>query len=95
MFKSLFSTIANVLDTKQPPFRILFQRDVNSTCLQIAVAETENALETAWLWIQQNMMPELHGLDDGYAKEEWVNEKVHMIVTTIGTYGMWIWCQWS
>ncbi|KAI8342532.1 hypothetical protein BC941DRAFT_509430, partial [Chlamydoabsidia padenii] len=83
VLKSLFSTIANVFDTKQPPYRILFQRDINSTSLQIAVAETEQVIETAWLWIQQNMIPELLGMDDPYAKEEWVNEKLHMIVTTI------------
>jgi hypothetical protein len=73
-----------VFDTKQPLYRILFQREPNSTCLQIAVAETENALETVWHWIQQNMIPELQDMEDPYAKEEWVNEKIHMIVTTIG-----------
>lgn len=84
MFKSFVTTIANVFDTKQPLYRILFQREPNSTCLQIAVAETEKALETVWHWIQHNMIPELQDMDDPYAKEEWVNEKIHMIVTTIG-----------
>ncbi|KAI8089872.1 uncharacterized protein BX664DRAFT_262879 [Halteromyces radiatus] len=31
------------------------------------------------------MIPELESMDDPYAKEEWVNEKIHMIVTTIDT----------
>ncbi|CAO3700781.1 unnamed protein product [Rhizopus stolonifer] len=41
LFRNLMSTIANVFDTKQPPYRILFQREINTLCLQIAVAESE------------------------------------------------------
>lgn len=74
----------NRLDTKQPPFRILFQRDVNTTCLQIAVGETESSVEAAWVWIERNMMPELDTIDDPFEKENWVVEKISMIVTTIG-----------
>lgn len=74
-------------DTKQPPFRILFQREVNTNCLQIAVGETETAIEAAWLWIEHNMIPELDTIDDPFEKEQWVVEKISMIVTTIGKQG--------
>ncbi|KAL0080965.1 hypothetical protein J3Q64DRAFT_1758223 [Phycomyces blakesleeanus] len=85
LFKSLISTIASVFDTKQSSYRILFQREVNCTCLQIGVAETEQAIEAAWLWIQKNMMPELDTIDDSFQKEGWVVEKMSMVVTTIDT----------
>jgi hypothetical protein len=53
-------------------------------CLQIAVAESEKAINAAWYWIEKNMMPELETIDHPLEKETWVAEKIHMIVTTIG-----------
>lgn len=70
-------------DTKLPPYRILFQRDVNTMCLQIAVAESDRAIDAAWFWIEKNMMPELETIDHPFEKEKWVAEKIHMIVTAI------------
>ncbi|KAI7893015.1 uncharacterized protein EV154DRAFT_163921 [Mucor mucedo] len=83
IFKSLFSTIASVFDTKLPPYRILFQRDVNTMCLQVAVAESDKAIDAAWFWIEKNIMPELDTIDNPFEKEKWVAEKIHMIVTAI------------
>ncbi|CAO3627324.1 unnamed protein product [Cunninghamella blakesleeana] len=83
IFKSVIHTIANVFDTKQPPYRILFQREPNCTCLQIAVGETEKIIEAAWLWMEQNILPEFEIMTNGYAKEEWIIEKMQAIVTTI------------
>lgn len=76
----------NRFDTKQPPYRILFQREVNTVCLQIAVADTEQAIRTAWTWIEKNMIPELEMIDHPIDKEHWVSEKINMIVTAIGYY---------
>ncbi|KAF7724455.1 hypothetical protein EC973_000964 [Apophysomyces ossiformis] len=84
IFKSLLSTIANVFDTKQPPYRILFQRETNAICLQVAVAETEQKIGSAWAWIQRNMIPELDMIDDPFDKEQWMAEKMSMIISTIG-----------
>ncbi|KAG2212948.1 hypothetical protein INT46_008074 [Mucor plumbeus] len=83
LFRNLVSTIANVFDTKLPPFRILFQREVNTMCLQIAVGETEKAIDAAWFWIEKNMMPEMETIDHPLEKERWVSEKINMIVTEI------------
>ncbi|KAI8354044.1 hypothetical protein BD560DRAFT_213018 [Blakeslea trispora] len=80
LFRNLVSTIASVFDTKLPPFRILFQREINAVCLQIAVAENESAVDAAWLWIERNMMPELEVIDHPFEKEQWVSEKINMIV---------------
>ncbi|ORX45517.1 TBC-domain-containing protein [Hesseltinella vesiculosa] len=81
VLKSLLTTIANVLDTKQPPYRILFQRDPSTVSLLIAVAETDAFIEKAWQWLQQNIFPEMDSMDSGYAKEEFVKTKIQMIVT--------------
>lgn len=53
-------------------------------CLQIAVGETEKAIDAAWFWIEKNMMPELETIDHPLEKERWVSEKINMIVTEIG-----------
>ena len=74
----------NSFDTKLPPFRILFQREINSVCLQIAVAESESAIDAAWFWIERNMMPELEVIDHPFDKEHWVSEKINMIVLATG-----------
>lgn len=52
-------------------------------CLQIAVAESENAIHAAWNWIEKNMMPELETIDHPLEREHWVAEKMNMIVSTI------------
>ncbi|KAI9265974.1 rab-GTPase-TBC domain-containing protein [Sporodiniella umbellata] len=87
IFRNLMSTIANVFDTKQPPYRILFQREINTLCLQIAVAETEQSILSAWTWIESNMIPELEVIDHPYDKENWVSAKIGMVVsaTDLGT----------
>ena len=74
----------NRFDTKQSPYRILFQREVNTICLQIAVADSEQSIEAAWGWIEKNMMPELEIIDHPLDKEQWVTEKIDMIVTAVG-----------
>jgi CRISPR/Cas system-associated protein Cas10 (large subunit of type III CRISPR-Cas system) len=72
-------------DTSQPPYRILFQREVNTSCLLIATADTENIIENAWKWIVEKMIPQLDHIDDPYDKEEWVASKIQHIVTSIGS----------
>lgn len=52
-------------------------------CLQIAVAESDTAIDAAWFWIEKNIMPELENIDHPFEKEKWVAEKIHMIVTAI------------
>ncbi|KAI9019408.1 rab-GTPase-TBC domain-containing protein [Phycomyces nitens] len=80
LFKSLLNTLASVFDTKQPPYKILFKRGENAAPLQIAVSESERAIESAWVWIQENMVPELREVKDPFEKESWVVEHVTAIV---------------
>jgi hypothetical protein len=75
-------------DTNQPPYRILFQREVNTTCLLLATAEAENVIENAWNWIVEKMIPQLDHFDNPYDKEEWVASKIQHIVTNIGNFRM-------
>ncbi|KAI7864998.1 hypothetical protein BDF14DRAFT_1110238 [Spinellus fusiger] len=67
----------------QSSYRILFQRDINCICLQIAVAETEHAIETAWIWLQSNMMPFIEMVDPKVGKESWVTSIISDMVATL------------
>lgn len=77
--RNVLGTVQNVLDTKQSPYRLLYRR-ANGSCLQVAVAETEKQADTAWRWIDANLVPPLSILDDN-EKEEFVATKVNSIVT--------------
>ncbi|EPB91190.1 hypothetical protein HMPREF1544_01895 [Mucor circinelloides 1006PhL] len=81
IFKNVFSTITNLFDAKQPPYRILFQREPNATCLQIAVSDSQELIEAAWKWISINMIPELEEISSPFAREEWVVKKMNQIVS--------------
>ncbi|CAO3607615.1 unnamed protein product [Cunninghamella echinulata] len=77
--RSVLGTLQNVLDTKQPPFRILYQRE-NGSCLQIASAETEKQADLAWRWINENLIIPLDALDNT-EKEAFLVTKINSIVT--------------
>lgn len=68
-------------DVKQPGYRILFQREANATCLEIAISDSEETIESAWDWIRINMLPELENISSPFAKEEWVVKQMNKIVS--------------
>lgn len=82
-------------DAKQAPYRILFQREPNVTCLQIAASDSEETIEEAWDWIKVYLLPLLEGIPGPYAKEEWVIQQMNTIVSStitskfINIYGIY------
>ncbi|KAI8362750.1 hypothetical protein BD560DRAFT_178182 [Blakeslea trispora] len=81
IFKSVFSTITNLLDAKQLAYRVLFQREPNTTYLQVAVSDSLDAITAAWDWIRINMVPELEEMTSPFAKEEWVIKQMSNILS--------------
>ncbi|KAL1916336.1 uncharacterized protein VTP21DRAFT_5953 [Calcarisporiella thermophila] len=84
MLKSVLGTIQNVFEIKQPPFRILFRRDVNAPSLLIAVSESESQILQAWTWIETNLLEKLDVLEDPAEKENWIVTKINFIVSETG-----------
>ncbi|KAI8085278.1 rab-GTPase-TBC domain-containing protein [Thamnidium elegans] len=82
IFKSVLSTITNLFDAKQAPYRILFQREPNATCLQIAASDSEETIEEAWDWIKVYLLPLLEDIPGPYAKEEWIIQQMNTIVSS-------------
>ncbi|CAG8655846.1 14077_t:CDS:10 [Cetraspora pellucida] len=81
ILRGVIGTIQNVLDTKAPPFRILFRSEVNAPSLQIAVSQSQKGIEDAWKWIEYGLNDGLSRLDTAAEKENYVVTKINSLVT--------------
>ncbi|CAG8753353.1 15016_t:CDS:2, partial [Racocetra persica] len=81
ILRGVIGTIQNVLDTKAPPFRILFRSEVNAPSLQIAVSQSQKGIEDAWKWIEYSLNDGLSRLDTAAEKENYVVTKINSLVT--------------
>ncbi|KAJ3188163.1 hypothetical protein HDU85_005313 [Gaertneriomyces sp. JEL0708] len=83
VMKSFWATIQHVLETKQPPFRILLKSAENAEIAHmIATADSLKAMEKDWCWIQDNLMPEVTELEDALDKEAYAVSKFQSLVTS-------------
>ncbi|KAI8930220.1 rab-GTPase-TBC domain-containing protein [Entophlyctis helioformis] len=67
VLKSVWATIQNVFDTKQPPYRIVLRNTnggIEGSGQMIAVAETLREIEADWAWIEETLMAEMKELED-------------------------------
>ncbi|KAJ3151541.1 hypothetical protein HDU89_001984 [Geranomyces variabilis] len=81
--KSLWATIQNVLDTKQPPFRIVLRSvDTLDGGHLVATGDTLKGTEKDWAWIQENLMPGVAELEDAADKEAFAVSKFQSFVTS-------------
>ncbi|CAB4404476.1 unnamed protein product [Rhizophagus irregularis] len=80
-YRGVIGTIQNVLDTKPPPFRIIFRTEFTSISLQIAVSQTEKGINEAWKWVEDNLVLGLTKLDDPSEKENYVVTKINSLAT--------------
>ncbi|KAI8919464.1 rab-GTPase-TBC domain-containing protein [Powellomyces hirtus] len=83
VIKSLWTTIQNVLDTKQPPFRIILKSAENLDAgHMVATGDTLKGTEKDWAWIQENLMPGVADLEDMSDKEAFAVSKFQSFVTS-------------
>ncbi|KAI9327546.1 rab-GTPase-TBC domain-containing protein [Obelidium mucronatum] len=85
IWKAVVTTIQNVFDSKQPPFRIILkspnlpgQGEVGHI---VATAETIKAILKDWQWIEENLSPELSNLEDLADQEAFALTKFQSLVT--------------
>ncbi|KAI9205822.1 rab-GTPase-TBC domain-containing protein [Polychytrium aggregatum] len=82
LWKSVLSTIQNVFDTKQPPFRIILRSAESSdTGYLVATADTLKLIEQDWAWVVATLMPELAELEDPLDKEAFAVSKFQSLIT--------------
>ncbi|KAI9597474.1 rab-GTPase-TBC domain-containing protein [Syncephalis fuscata] len=79
LLRNVLGTIRNVLDTKQPSFRIVFKSDIFIQYV-LALAETRSSIDKPWRWIEDNMLKEVLQLDNIMDRENYVISKVKSLV---------------
>ncbi|KAL2918208.1 GTPase activating protein (GAP) [Polyrhizophydium stewartii] len=86
MLRSVWATIQNVFDTKQPPFRIVLRtqggQDSAAYGHMIAVAESLKEIEADWAWIEGTLLPEMKELEDKADKAAYALSKFTSLVQT-------------
>ncbi|KAJ1969966.1 GTPase activating protein (GAP) [Dispira parvispora] len=83
LFSNVLATIQNVLDTRQPPFRIGFRvSQVPERLIVLAIANTQEEIEKDWKWLQEQVVKALTVLDNPDERENFVVTKVRFLVST-------------
>lgn len=75
--KSVWAALQNVLQTKQPPYRILIHGQTSDTLVSSGALE-----DTArdWEWIETVLIPELSTLTDKSEKESYAAKRITSLV---------------
>ncbi|KAJ3340575.1 hypothetical protein HDU83_007012 [Entophlyctis luteolus] len=94
LWKAVVTTIQNVFDSKQPPFRIILKTPNTvqpapsqpaagpETGHVVAAAETLKSIQKDWSWVEDNLMPELVHLEDLADQEAFALTKLQSLVTS-------------
>lgn len=83
LFKNVVTTMQNVFDVKQAPFRILIKRhnDAEKAHL-VSECDTQKALDKDWQWIEGVLMGDLSELEEPWDREAFAVSKFQSIVQT-------------
>ncbi|KAJ2390416.1 GTPase activating protein (GAP) [Coemansia sp. RSA 2611] len=80
--KSVLATIQNVLETKPPPYRIVYRHDPSAIAyILLAVGETTGEIESDWKWLSENIMPVVAELDEPAERANFVVTKIRFLVS--------------
>ncbi|KAJ2822335.1 GTPase activating protein (GAP), partial [Coemansia erecta] len=80
--KSVLATIQNVLETKPPPYRIVYRHDATAIAyILLAVGETPGEIESDWKWLSENIMPVVAELDEAAERANFVVTKIRFLVS--------------
>ncbi|KAJ3074761.1 hypothetical protein HDU98_010351 [Podochytrium sp. JEL0797] len=85
LWRIVTTTIQNVFDSKQPPFRIVLKSPQlpgqQETGHVVAAAESLKAIMKDWLWIEENLLKDLSNLEDLADQEAFALTKFQSLVT--------------
>ncbi|GMT23893.1 hypothetical protein PFISCL1PPCAC_15190 [Pristionchus fissidentatus] len=85
----LVGTIDSMLDTRPPPYRIIYEynRDEESVAIEIAVAIDRKEIFDHWKWIDENMLSTLAAFENEKDVRRYVVGKIESLVS-MKTYDM-------
>ncbi|KAJ2849908.1 GTPase activating protein (GAP) [Coemansia brasiliensis] len=80
--QSVLATIQNVLETKPPPFRLVYRHDPQAlSYILLAVGETRSEIDADWKWLSENIMPVVKELDEAAERANFVVTKIRFLVS--------------
>ncbi|KAI8870041.1 TBC-domain-containing protein [Ramicandelaber brevisporus] len=82
----LLATIQNVLETRPPPFRIVFRShlsDSNASMAVLAVGDSMNEIDPNWRWLIDNLNRSLSALDSPDERMSFVLTKIRFLVSSV------------
>ncbi|KAJ1733010.1 GTPase activating protein (GAP) [Coemansia sp. Benny D160-2] len=80
--RNVLATIQNVLETKPPPYRVVFRPEDSSTrYILLGAGETKEEIEADWRWLADNIMPVVTDLDDPIERTDFVVTKIRFLVS--------------
>ncbi|KAI8322603.1 hypothetical protein GQ54DRAFT_252267, partial [Martensiomyces pterosporus] len=83
--KNFLATIQNVLETKPPPYRIVYRHSLTADAfILLAVAEDRDEIEADWKWLFENIMPAVVELDEPAERASFVVTKIRFLVSAEG-----------
>ncbi|KAJ2684299.1 GTPase activating protein (GAP) [Coemansia spiralis] len=83
--RNVLATIQNVLETKPPPFRIVYRHiSGGDTFILLGAGETRDEIEADWKWLYENIMPVVSDLEDPAERASFVVTKIRFLATAEG-----------
>ncbi|KAJ2867924.1 GTPase activating protein (GAP) [Coemansia aciculifera] len=83
--RNVLATIQNVLETKPPPFRIVYRHvSAGDTFILLGAGETREEIEADWKWLYENIMPVVSDLEDPAERASFVVTKIRFLATAEG-----------
>ncbi|KAJ2780975.1 GTPase activating protein (GAP) [Coemansia interrupta] len=83
--RNFLATIQNVLETKPPPFRVVYRHSATSdSYIVLCVGETREEIEADWKWLSDNIMPVVTELTEGADRASFVVTKIRFLATEEG-----------
>ncbi|KAJ2454856.1 GTPase activating protein (GAP) [Coemansia sp. RSA 2336] len=80
--QSVLATIQNVLETKPPPYRLVYRHDPQAlSFILLAVGETRSEIDADWKWLSENIMPAVKELDEAAERANFVVTKIRFLVS--------------
>ncbi|PVV03453.1 hypothetical protein BB560_002064 [Smittium megazygosporum] len=82
ILKTFLATIQNVIETKPPLYRIIFQPSMNlDKFIVLATGEELEEIEKDWKWLEGSIMEHVRNLDTPKERAEFVVTKIRYLVT--------------
>ncbi|KAJ2711489.1 GTPase activating protein (GAP) [Coemansia spiralis] len=85
ILRSVLATIQNVLETKPPPYRIVYRHNAASTnYILLAVGESTAEIDADWKWLADKVMPVVAELDEAGERANFVVTKIRFLASEEG-----------